>query len=137
MTTNKFILEWENVGKLQLTVAEITRPIPSLSINYLRKIQHYIALKTRFQVKMFSVSKCIISIPWFFNYGIIQSKYNSINNYNNHIFVSNYISDIYYNNFKVIKSWHFGHEINLMKNENPRIMISCPKFQYCITLKLL
>ena len=29
------------------------------------------AFKTRFQVKIFSVSKCIISIPWFFNYGII------------------------------------------------------------------
>ena len=55
----------------------------------------------------------------------------------NDTFLSNYISDIYYNNFKVIKFWHFGHEINLMKNENPRIMISCPKFQDFVTLKLL
>ena len=66
-------------------------------------------------MKIFSVSKCIISIPWFFNYGIIQSKYNIINRYNYNVFMSNYISDIYYNNIISIQKWENGHEI-MMKS---------------------
>ena len=42
-----------------------------------------------------------------------QNK-NSFNNYNNNTFLSNYISDIYYNNFKVTKYCNFGHQIMIL-----------------------
>ena len=66
-------------------------------------------------MKIFSGSKCIISIPWFFNYGIIQSKYNIIYKFNYNVFMSNYISEIYYNNIISIQKWGNGHEI-MMKS---------------------
>ena len=66
-------------------------------------------------MKIFAVSKCIISIPGFFNYGIIQSKYNIINRFNYSVFMSNYTSDIYNNNIISIQKWGNGHEI-MMKS---------------------